>query len=395
MNPPSLSLDKLSRGAFEIEGRVQFLKKARLDRAGAARHSGGRGNRQEGPTQKLRSPARRRLSASASPSRPASILVIDDDDQIRRMIVRLLEPAGYRVEEAGSAREGLERLRASPHDLVLLDMQLPDRSGHELLLEIRSDSRTRLTPVVMITGAATQHHKLKAIELGVTDFITKPFSPEELSARVRALVELKFVTDALEDAEEVIISLARTIDARDRYTYGHSARVSFYAGLLGRRIGLVGRELETVERGGLFHDFGKIAVRDKVLLKPGPLNPEEYAEIQRHPTEGRDLLRNMKTLTHALGIVYHHHERMDGSGYPAGLSGETIPLVARITTIADIFDALTTARVYRGALSRPDALEIMSEETRKGWWDGRLLEEFRGVLVSLPEDDPRIGRLLA
>jgi putative two-component system response regulator len=310
------------------------------------------------------------------------------------MIVRLLEPAGYRVEEAGSAREGLERLRASPHDLVLLDMQLPDRSGHELLGEIRADPRTRLTPVVMITGAATQHHKLKAIELGVTDFIAKPFSPEELLARVRALVELKFVTDALEDAEEVIISLARTIDARDRYTYGHSARVSFYAGLLGRRIGLVGRELATVERGGLFHDFGKIAVRDKVLLKPGPLTPEEYGEIQRHPTVGRDLLRNMKTLTHALGIVYHHHERMDGSGYPAGLSGEAIPLVARITTIADIFDALTTARVYRGALTRPDALEIMSDEARKGWWDTRLLEEFRGVLVDLPEDDVRIRRLI-
>jgi HD-GYP domain-containing protein (c-di-GMP phosphodiesterase class II) len=131
-----------------------------------------------------------------------------------------------------------------------------------------------------------------------------------------------------------------------------------------------------------------------VLLKPGPLTPEEYGEIQRHPTVGRDLLRNMKTLTHALGIVYHHHERMDGSGYPAGLSGEAIPLVARITTIADIFDALTTARVYRGALTRPDALEIMSDEARKGWWDTRLLQEFRGVLTTLPEDDPRITSLL-
>jgi len=149
-----------------------------------------------------------------------------------------------------------------------------------------------------------------------------------------------------------------------------------------------------VERGGLFHDFGKIAVRDKVLLKPGPLTPEEYAEIQRHPTEGRDLLRNMKTLTHALGIVYHHHERMDGSGYPAGLSGEAIPLVARITTIADIFDALTSARVYRAALTRQDALEIMNDEARKGWWDRRLLEEFRGVLVSLPEDVVQIRRLI-
>ena len=330
----------------------------------------------------------------AAPSKPASVLVIDDDPQIRQLIARLLQPAGYRIEEAGSAREGLEKLRTSPPDLILLDMQLPDRSGHDLLIEIRSEPRTRLTPVVMITGAASHSHKLKAIQAGVTDFLAKPFSPEELSARVRALVELKFVTDALEDAEEVIISLARTIDARDRYTYGHSARVSLYGGLLGRRIGLAGQQLETVERGGLFHDFGKIAIRDNVLLKPGSLTAEEYAEIQRHPTEGRNLLRNMKTLSDALDVVYYHHEKMDGSGYPTGLSGEAIPLVARVTTIADIFDALTTARVYRGALSRERALAIMDEEVRKGWWDGRLLAEFEGVLATLSEDDPRLTRLL-
>jgi Response regulator containing a CheY-like receiver domain and an HD-GYP domain len=321
-----------------------------------------------------------------------TVLVIDDDEQIRRLIVRLLGPLGYRLLEATSGEEGLDKLREAPPDLVLLDMHLPGKSGHELLAEIRADPRTRLIPVVMITGAATHERKLKAIEAGVTDFITKPFSPEELVARVRALLELKFVTDALEDAEQVIISLARTIDARDRYTYGHSARVSLYAGLLGERIGLDGRMLATVRRGGLFHDFGKIAIRDAVLLKPAKLTAEEYAEIKRHPSEGRDLLQNMKTLLHAMPVVYHHHERMDGSGYPDGLSGEAIPITARVTTIVDVFDALTTARVYRGALSREDSLGIMAHEVRKGWWDPRLLEEFRGVLDALPEDDERIAR---
>ncbi|HJW14446.1 MAG TPA: HD domain-containing phosphohydrolase [Thermoanaerobaculia bacterium] len=324
-----------------------------------------------------------------------TLIVIDDDEQIRRLIVRLIKPMGHSVLEAGSAEEAHEKLLAAAPDLVLLDMQLPGRSGHELLAEIRADPRTRLVPVVMITGVATHETKLKAIQAGVTDFIAKPFSPEELVARVRALLELKFVTDALEDAEQVIIALARTIDARDRYTYGHSARVSLYAGLLGERIGLDGRALATVRRGGLFHDFGKIAVRDAVLLKPAKLTREEYAEIQRHPQDGRDLLQTMKTLSHAMGVVYHHHERMDGSGYPDGLAGEAIPLTARVTTIADVFDALTTARVYRGALSRQEALGIMADEVRKGWWDGRLLEEFLGVLNSLPEDDIRIRSLFA
>jgi putative two-component system response regulator len=332
------------------------------------------------------------VSESFDPGR-GSVLVIDDDEQIRRLIVRLLKPMGHTITEAGSAEEAHERLAGTSPDLVLVDMQLPGKSGHDVLSEIRADPRTRLIPVVMITGAATHERKLKAIEAGVTDFIAKPFSAEELVARVRALLELKFVTDALEDAEQVIIALARTIDARDRYTYGHSARVSLYAGLLGDRIRLERRELATVRRGGLFHDFGKIAVRDAVLLKPAKLTVEEYSEIQRHPTEGRNLLQNMKTLAHAMGVVYHHHERMDGSGYPDGLAGEDIPVTARVTTIADVFDALTTARVYRGALSRQDALDIMAQEVRKGWWDGRLLEEFLGVLDKLPEDDERIRRL--
>jgi putative two-component system response regulator len=325
---------------------------------------------------------------------PATILVVDDDDHIRGLITRLLRPLRRGIVEARSAEEAQEKLAGMTPDLVLLDMQMPGKSGHELLSEIRANPATRLVPVVMITGAATHELKLKAIQAGVTDFIAKPFSPEEIVARARALLELKFVTDALENAEQVIVSLARTIDARDRYTYGHSARVSFYAGLLGERIGLEDRALAAVKRGGLFHDFGKIAIRDAVLLKPAKLTAEEYAEIQRHPREGRDLLRNMKTLGPAMAVVYHHHERMDGSGYPDGLSGEAIPITARVTTIADVFDALTTARVYRGALSREEALGIMRDEVRKGWWDGRLLDELLAVLETLPEDDERL-RLLA
>jgi putative two-component system response regulator len=328
----------------------------------------------------------------ASEPQDGKLLVVDDDPRIREVLGKLLRSAGYQVREAASAEEALEALRREPPDLVLLDIQLPGRSGHAVLLEIRANARTRLTPVIMLTGAATGPDKIKAFQAGVTDYVSKPFVTEELMARVNSLVRLKLFTDLLEDAENVIVALARAIDARDPYTANHSARVSFYAGLLGDRIGLKGSELGAVKRGGLFHDLGKIAIRDSVLLKPGKLTEEEFAEIKRHPLEGRKLIEDLKTLRFAVEVVHHHHERIDGSGYPDGLAGDGIPLVARVTTIADIFDALTTARVYRAALSREESLRIMGEETRKGWWDGRLLDEFRGALETVPPGDERIER---
>ena len=321
------------------------------------------------------------------------LLVVDDDEQIRKLLTRLLSVTGHVVEEAASAEEALGKLETNPPDLILLDMELPGKSGLALVPLIRADPRHRLTPIVMMTGAATPARKIRAIEAGVTEFLSKPFSHVELTARVRTLLAFKHAADALEDAELVILALAQTIDARDAYTYGHSARVSLYAGLLGERIGLEPWPLAVVRRGGLFHDFGKIAIRDRVLLKPGKLTDAEYAEIKQHPRKGRDLLANMKTLSAALEIVDHHHERMDGSGYPDGLTGESIPITARITSIADVFDALTTARVYRVALSRAAALAIMGDEVKKGWWDSQLFDEFRRLLEDLPEDDDRIARL--
>jgi len=328
--------------------------------------------------------------SSARESR-GRVLVVDDDPEVLALLSRLLRVTGYTVDESASGEDASEKIAANAPDLILLDMQLPGKSGHDLLVEIRSDPALRLIPVVMLTGAGTPARKLRAIEAGATDFLAKPFSHVELAARVRSLLEVKLLTDALEDAERMVVALAESIDARDAYTYGHSARVSLYSGLLGARLGLEGTPLAVLKSGGLFHDIGKIAIPDRVLLKPGKLTDAERDEIRQHPVKGADLLRNMKTMAPALDIVLHHHERLDGSGYPAGLVGESIPLSARITTIADIFDALTTARVYRVALSREKALGIMTEETRKGWWDGRLLDEFRGVLETFPEDDPRIA----
>ncbi len=323
---------------------------------------------------------------------PGTVLVVDDDAQVRGLLVALLRPRGYQVETAASAEEAQERLKTLRPDVLLLDLHLPGKSGQDVLANLRADPLTRLLPIIMITGGATGEDRLAAIAEGVTDFVAKPFAAQELLARLKSLVRMKRFTDALEHAEHVIVALARAIDARDPYTAQHSERVSTYAGRLGASIGLTGLDLEAVRRGGLFHDIGKIAIRDAVLLKPARLTPEEFAEIRRHPVVGRELLSGMKTLAFALDVVYGHHERLDGSGYPDGVAGESIPLTARVTTIADIYDALTTARVYRAALTRAEALAIMSEEAGRGWWDPRLLDVFRGVLEGISEDIARVPK---
>jgi cyclic di-GMP phosphodiesterase len=318
---------------------------------------------------------------------PGKVLVVDDEPQVRNLLAALLRPRGYQVETADSAEEAQARLKVLLPDVILLDLHLPGKSGQDVLTQLRADPATRLLPIIMITGGATDEDRLRAMAEGVTDFVAKPFVTEELLTRIQSLVQLKRFTDELEHAEHVIVALARTIDTRDAYTAQHSSRVSFYASRLAAAVGLRGVELDAVRRGSLFHDIGKIAIRDAVLLKPSRLTPEEFAEIRRHPVVGRELLTGMKTLAFALDVVYAHHERLDGSGYPDGISGEEIPITARVTTIADIYDALTTARTYRPALKRVDALEIMATEVRRGWWDARLFDVFRGLLERIPEDD--------
>jgi cyclic di-GMP phosphodiesterase len=317
----------------------------------------------------------------------ARILIVDDDEQVRGLLRRVLAAAGYSIEELSSAEDALARIREDPPDLVLLDLNLPDKSGHEVLEAVRSEPATRLLPVVMITGSASTAERLRAQSVGVTDFLTKPFSSEELLPRVRALVLLKRFADEHEHTEKVILMLAKTIDARDPYTAGHSGRVAEYADRLAIRMGVeVDARLE-MRRGALFHDLGKIVIPDSVLLKPGTLTPAEREIVEEHPTVGHELLSPMRTMRRTLPVVQLHHERLDGSGYPQGLSGSAIPLPVRIVTVADIFDALTTDRAYRGALSIETAFEILRDGVRRGWWDKDVVD----ILAAIVEQEGRLG----
>jgi putative two-component system response regulator len=308
--------------------------------------------------------------------RQGTVLVVDDLAGNVRLLERLLVVEGYVVLTASDGHEAIETVQATDPDLVIMDVRMPVIDGFSACRILKGDPRTRLTPVVLMTGSAERDDRVQAIESGADDFLMKPIDAMELKARVRSLVRLKRYTDELDSAESVILSLARTVEARDPRTEGHCERISRYAVALGRRLGLPDEDLEALHRGGFLHDIGKIAIPDAVLFKPGPLNDDELAVMRTHPTIGEQLCGSMRALVHVRPIIRHHHERLDGSGYPDGLAGQDVPLLAQIVGIVDVFDALVTSRPYREAVSVGDALRQLRHEVELGWRDRALVEVF-------------------
>lgn len=308
--------------------------------------------------------------------RHGSVLVVDDVVDNLILLERLLGDEGYLVLTATDGREAIETVEGAGPDLVIMDVRMPRLDGFAACRELKNDARSRLTPVVLMTGAAERDDRIHAIECGADDFLTKPIDPTELKARVRSLVRLKRYTDELDSAESVILSLARTVEARDPHTEGHCERIAFYAVALGRRLDLPDDDLAALHRGGYLHDIGKIAVPDAVLFKPGPLTVEELAVMRMHPIVGDQLCGNLRSLARVRPIVRHHHERLDGSGYPDGLRGAQVPLLAQIVGVVDVFDALVTDRPYRPAIGLDDALRQLQREVSLGWRSPQLVDAF-------------------
>ena len=304
----------------------------------------------------------------------ARILVVDDEEGNRRLLREILEPQGYEVLEAADGEEALAALAERAPDLVLLDLMMPRRDGYSVCREIKSDPRTRLVPVIILTTLDEMQDKLKAIELGADDFLNKPFHTIELTTRIRSLLSLKHFTDEFEHASGVLQSIALVVEGRDRYTGDHCRRLGQYAVRIGETLGLGQEDLQTLWLGGIFHDLGKIAVSDVVLNKPAPLTPEELSLMKTHPSIGANLCKSMRTMERVLPLIRHHHEKLDGSGYPDGLAGGEIPLLVRIITAADVYDALATTRPYRKALPHDTCMTILREEVSKGWWDRDIVD---------------------
>jgi len=229
---------------------------------------------------------------------------------------------------------------------------------------------------VMITSLSQTEERIRGIEAGADEFLSKPVNRQELKTRVRSLLKLKRHTDELENAETVLFTLAISVEAKDPYTNGHCDRLARYSVALGKSLGLPPEQLKALHRGGVLHDVGKIGVPDSILLKPGPLTKEEREVIKSHPVIGERICAPLKSLRLVLPIIRHHHERWDGSGYPDGLAGAAIPLTARILQAVDLYDAFTTQRPYKPAYPKEQAFAIMREETARGWWDSPLIEAF-------------------
>ncbi len=289
-----------------------------------------------------------------------TLLIVEDNHILRNGLKEMLSIEGFSVMTAGNGQEGLEQMVITSPDLILSDIAMPIMDGYAFFKEVRARPEWVTIPFLFLTARGEREDVTAGRDLGVEDYLVKPLTRDELLTAVRSRLarsrQLHMVQ--LQSAYEASLTmLANAIEVRNEYTRGHVERVTAYALLLADQLGWQGKRLEALRFGAILHDIGKIHVPETILTKKGPLTAEEWVEIKRHPVNGAEMIRDISYLTLAVPAVRHHHERYDGTGYPDGLEGEAIPLEARIVTVADGLDAMTTTRSYRVALSLTQACD--------------------------------------
>ncbi len=310
------------------------------------------------------------------------VLIVGDNTPALE-IESLLKTRGWFCERIPGTNGVLRRLRDQADlDLVLLVPDAETAPFLELCRHIKFDLRTAYLSVIVVQLAGRPRDQAALLAAGADDALSWPAGPEKIMLRLGNACRIKRATDYLEDANAVISSLANAIEGRDSYTRGHVERVSAYAVELGRRAGVSADELVVLRTGGIVHDIGKVAVPDQILNKPDRLLPAERELVERHPAVGYDILQPLRTFRDVLPVVRWHHERPNGTGYPDGLCGDAIPLVARIVAVADVFDALSTARAYRPAYTPEEYRSILLEAGQRGDLDAELV---RILLESLTQ----------
>jgi putative two-component system response regulator len=314
----------------------------------------------------------------ATPPTPV-VLVVDDIPANRELLEAQLDQLGYEVRQAGDGVEALEAIAAEEPDLVLLDIDMPRLDGLAVCERLKADPYRRLIPVVILTAALDRETRIRGIRAGADDFLTKPFDAQELAVRAKVLLRDRALNKRLDASESVLRAFARTVEARDRYTIHHAERVGLYSREIGLALGYSGEIVAVLYDGGVMHDLGKIGVPDAILLKPGPLSDEEYAIVQRHSADGERICQPLRSTRQFLPIIRHHHERVDGRGYPDHLAGRNIPVGARIAAIADAWDAMSSDRPYRAGLP-PDEVRRRLRDGAGTQWDAEYVEAFLTLL---------------
>ncbi|PID29069.1 MAG: hypothetical protein CR982_03760 [Candidatus Cloacimonadota bacterium] len=327
------------------------------------------------------------------------ILIVDDDPKMRENLSLILEIENYIIDQACDGEEGIKKAMANDYDCIICDIEMPKTTGVDLLRKIRKEND--IVPIVMLTGVKKLDTAVLAMKLGAQDYLVKPFEISKLKLSLKNALELKslrvqnkilleenkryqknlesLVSLRTEQLEEAILGslviLSQTVELKDPYTRGHSERVRAISLKIAEKLGLSDDEKNILSYGALLHDIGKISIKDDILLKRGDLDDHEYKIVMEHPQKGADLVSNIQFFKPVIDCIKFHHEKWDGSGYPLGLKGEEIPFLARIISVADTFDAMTTTRPYRKALSVDVAMDIL-KKIRYEQLDGEIVDCF-------------------
>jgi putative two-component system response regulator len=300
------------------------------------------------------------------PVRPV-VLAVDDNPLNLELLIEFLQDADCEVIMAASGLDALETAANVLPDLVLLDVMMPGMDGYEVCRRLKANPATRFVPVVLVTSLEQVDDRVRGLEAGADDFMSKPVDQTELLARVRSLFRSNELHDELDDAERVTFALARAVAAKDGGTEAHIERVGAAAHALGKAAGLTGDVLHQLYLGGIIHDIGKIGIPDAILTKPGVLEPWEMEVMRRHVQIGVEIAAGLRSAASVIPIIQHHHEWFDGSGYPHHRSGARIPLVARIVAICDAYDAMISDRPYRRGITPPTARSILRQGAGSQW----------------------------
>jgi putative two-component system response regulator len=308
------------------------------------------------------------------------ILIVDADTEGRHRIGSTLADLNHQLIEVGSTSDALVAAAKHPIDLVMVDARAPEIGGVALCQILRKMPATQIVPIFILGTDQDRDLEVQAFSAGADEFFIAPIKQTALRARVHATLRLKSMMASLDNSEAVLFSLAKSVEDRDPDLGQHCQRLALMASAMGLALGLPPADIRSLQHGGYLHDIGKIGIPDRILFKAGPLTPDEWEIMRSHSVRGERICACMKSLAPVLPLIRHHHEKYDGTGYPDGLKGHEIPLLARILQVVDIYDALTTERPYKRAYTPEEAMTIMREETNKGWRDPQLVDVFADLL---------------